>query len=423
MIWLNPWAWLGAVAIAIPIAVHLLGRRHPRRQAFPTLRFLPASRLLPSRRARPVDLPLMAARIAIVLLAAAALAQPVFVSRTPTATGNAIVRAVIVDAGPSMNRNATAGGRAIDAARAAADRLSREAARATVIESADPRSAIPGASAWLAASPYRRELVVVSDFQTGAVDASDLEGVPPGTGVKLVRIDVSAGSEPARQTSRARGLEIDTEATGAGDTVNVRWMPRLPAPVSPAPGDAVLMLAGAAETSQADAALTAALAVGAPKAIRADRAVAIVFPNFEGRSALLGEGRDPDRPWMFDVMRAASAPLAKSGRVRDHDRLLLFAPGAPGTVESAAMTANVLRALAGSIALAEQAGPVVGDDTLRSWERPATAGSVPPGAHAPESSRGRWLWVAALGLLAIEWRMRRGAADPAPAQVTHERVA
>lgn len=423
MIWLNPWAWIGAIAIAIPIAVHLLGRRHPRRQAFPTLRFLPASRLVPSRRARPVDLALMAVRIAIVLLAVAALAQPVFVSRAPGEIGNAIVRAVVVDASPSMNRDATAGGRAIDAARSEGDRLSREAARATVIESADPRSAIAGAAAWLSASPYRRELVVISDFQTGAIDTADLGAVPAGTGVKLVRIDVQANTEPARQTSRARGLQIETEAMRAGDNIKVQWMPRLPAVTSTATGDAVLLLAGTAETVPAGATLTAALAVGAPTATQADRLVAIVFPNFEGRSALLSEGRDPDQPWMFDVMRATSTPLAKSGRVKDKDRLLLFAAIAPGTVESAAMTAKALRALDGSTPLAEQVGSVVGDDTLRSWERPATSGSIPPGANAPESSRGRWLWVAALVLLAIEWRMRRGVSEPAPVQVTHERVA
>ena len=28
MIWQNPWAWLGIGALALPILIHLLGRRH-----------------------------------------------------------------------------------------------------------------------------------------------------------------------------------------------------------------------------------------------------------------------------------------------------------------------------------------------------------------------------------------------------------
>ena len=142
MIWLNPWAWIGTIAIAIPIAVHLLGRRHPRRQVFPTLRFLSISRLVPARRTRPVDLALLAIRIGIVLLAVAALAQPVFLSRAnATEAGRAIVRAIVVDTSASMSRPTPGGARAVDTARIEAARFAQEATRSTVIESADPRFA------------------------------------------------------------------------------------------------------------------------------------------------------------------------------------------------------------------------------------------------------------------------------------------
>ena len=48
MIFQHPIAWLGLAAIAVPILVHLLGRRRARRVKFPTLRFVPASPLRPS---------------------------------------------------------------------------------------------------------------------------------------------------------------------------------------------------------------------------------------------------------------------------------------------------------------------------------------------------------------------------------------
>ncbi|MBA3270032.1 MAG: BatA domain-containing protein, partial [Acidobacteria bacterium] len=43
--WLQPQAWWGVAALAIPIAIHLLARQRSRRLLFPTLRFLRATRL------------------------------------------------------------------------------------------------------------------------------------------------------------------------------------------------------------------------------------------------------------------------------------------------------------------------------------------------------------------------------------------
>jgi len=76
VIWQQPWAWLGALTIALPIVIHLLGRRRPRPIQFPTLRFIGVSKVAPARRHRLNDIPLLIARIAILLAATAALAQP-----------------------------------------------------------------------------------------------------------------------------------------------------------------------------------------------------------------------------------------------------------------------------------------------------------------------------------------------------------
>ena len=429
MNWLNPWAWIGAIAIAIPIAVHLLGRRHPRRQVFPTLRFLSVSRLVPARRTRPVDLALLAIRIGIVLLAVAALAQPVFLSRvSATEAGRAIVRAILVDTSASMSRPTPGGARAVDTARLEAARLAREATRSTAIESADPRFAVSGAVAWLGTNATRRELVVISDFQLGTIDAAGLAVVPQEIGVRLVRIDVKAGSGPALQQSRTEALDVDARVTASADAsgeVDVQWTTRrreAPRADQDAVRDAVSLLAAAAEAARAEASLAAALAVGAPRTLVTDRSVAIVFPQAEQRTALLSESKEVDQPWMFDVMQAASTPLAKTGRVKDRVRLLLFPSSDPGTVESASLIASVLRAVDASTPMPEQAPTVLTDTALKGWERSPATGSVPP-VRAPESAHGRWLWVAALILLAIETWMRRSRATTEPVQVPHERVA
>ena len=429
MIWLNPWAWIGAIAIAIPIAVHLLGRRQPRRQVFPTLRFLAASRLIPARRTRPVDLALLAIRAGIVLLAVAALAQPVLLSRAnATDAGRGTIQAIVVDASASMSRPAVSGGTALEAARTEATRLAREAARTTAIESANPRLAVAGAVAWLATSASRRELVVVSDFQSGTIDDRDLALVPREVGIRLLRIDVRTESNPVAQPSLKGAFDVDARATVWADTpgrVDVEWTPRR-RDAAAASGDvirdAVLLLADPAETAQAEASLAAALMVGAPRTLLKDRPVAIVFPRAGNRAALLNEGNDVDRAWMFEVMRAASTPLAKTGRVKDGVRLLLFPASDPGTVESAAMIASVLRALDASTPMEEQVPALIADTILKGWERPPSAERAPP-VNAPDFSHGRWLWIAVLVLLAVEAWMRRGRTEADPVQVTHERVA
>ena len=50
MIWLNAFAWFALAAVAVPIAVHLLAHQRGERLPFPTLRFIPATRLAAIRR-------------------------------------------------------------------------------------------------------------------------------------------------------------------------------------------------------------------------------------------------------------------------------------------------------------------------------------------------------------------------------------
>ena len=90
-----------------------------------------------------------------------------------------------------------------------------------------------------------------------------------------------------------------------------------------------------------------------------DRAVAIVFPQAEQRAALLSESTDVDQPWMFDVMQAASTPLAKTGRVKDRVSSVALSVIRSRNGRVGLSIASVLRALDASTPMPEQAPTVL----------------------------------------------------------------
>src|SRR5437879_4876051 len=82
---LNPWFWLGAIAVAAPIWLHLRRKRETNIVRFSALRFLedqPEPRRSP---ARLQNLVLLALRLMAVLLVVAAFAWP-YLRRADTAT-------------------------------------------------------------------------------------------------------------------------------------------------------------------------------------------------------------------------------------------------------------------------------------------------------------------------------------------------
>jgi len=416
MIFQNPWAWIGLIAIASPIVAHLLARRPARRLAFPQLRFLPATTLRPIRRARLADIGLLVLRCAILATAVAALAQPWWLSADRARDlGAQIARAIIIDTSASMQRTAAGGGGAIDAARREARAREADATRARTGETAAPAASVAGAAAWLATQPMRRELVVISDFQPTALARADVDAVPADIGVRLVAIPIDRGAPGP---------------SGPG------------APPTDAAADSVQLLAGPAERAAAAAARAAAIASGAPPVGQPDRPVAIVFSQFETRSALLQASRPIDEGWMFEIVMAVTTDAAVQaaarraghpatdivtaarGRVDDADRLLLFTTTPAGSLLSAAIIQAVLRASANEPAVSEQATETRTADELRAWERPPAA--VPPSGSQPVGDRSdsRWWWMAVIALLAFEWWMRRRPrALPRETETPHARVA
>ena len=384
MILLNPWAWLGLAALAAPIAAHLLARRQATRQLFPTLRFLPRSRVAPVRRDRLTDLALLALRCAVIAVAVGALSQPAWPRRADSAQSSGeTARAIIIDTSASMTRETAPGLQAVDAARREAANLAASATISRTIESPTPAEAVAASVNWLSTASMRRELVIVSDFQRGQLEPGDLSAVHAGTGVKTVQIAVQG--------------ELPT------------------APAASASAPSVAILAGEEERTGADAAWHAAIARGAPAVAAPDRPVAIVFPRYHARGTPGAAAKPLVEPWMFDVIAAvASDPLSylygrqlswTGGDVSGRDGVLLIADVPADSLAAAALMTAAARAAAQQPTSRERVHDVVAADELARWSRDAAPDVSRPAADV--APQGWWLWAAVLGLLLIEGVVRR----------------
>ena len=432
MTWRNPSAWLGLLALAIPIAVHLLGRRRPVPLRFPSLQFLGVSQAQPKRRHRLNDVPLMFVRLAIVLAAVAAVADPVLVGSASDG-GNAIARAIVVDTSASMDRPTPAGRPARDEATSRAQAHTAGATTFRIIEGAQPRSAITRAVTWAAEQPGRREIVVVSDFQKGAIDPADLADIPAHVGLTFEPIETSGLQDVAGPTiltpagSLTSRLHLTDSATG------VEWIRAAPGTEIASP---LVVLSAADEQRDVEAALEAASIEGLPSP-SSYRDIAVVFPRSADRQKLRTDAHGVDEPWMFDAVKTiredpilttlpcqnTSCPATTSGAgtVAGKSRLLVFVEASPRELYGAAVLRAAWRAAAGSASLAELEPGHVDDATLKTWGRPA---SESPGAGQRVDGRpvARWFWVLALVLLAFETWMRRPLRS-GEIEVTHARVA
>lgn len=424
MMFQNPIAWLGLAAIAVPILVHLLGRRPARRLAFPTLRFVPASPLPPVRRDRLTDVTLLVVRATAIAAAAVALTQPLWLTASRTRDVEGVLsRAVIVDTSASMAGT-------IERARRQAQTLASEATAGRVIDAATPGAAIAGALAWLQSQSGRTEMVIVSDFQPAAIERADLAGVPAETGIRLIAVPIAA-----------------------------------PAGTAPNATTPLRVLAGPDEQRRAEAAVTAAQQMAGEWQGRSDRPIAIVYPEAPDRAALVAAAQAIDRPWMFEAIATigrdetladaaalheprASSPepqtpavpdaatvvtraadgkplvVASRGSIDGTDRLLLFLQADAASVASAALIAAATGAAAARPPASELDPEIRSEAELKSWERPPT--TARPATDPAGRSDGRWLWLAVLALLGLETLMRRApraVAVPAPVREEHERVA
>lgn len=408
--WQHPVALVALAGAAAPILVHLLRRHRAPRVPFPATRFLSPSMTGAVRLRLPSDTALLALRIAIVGIAACALARPVILTPARTAAWNArIARAVVVDASESMTPWASG-------AAAIADAESRGAWRAVRVGTVDLADGLRRAAARLAAEPpARREIVVVSDFQAGAIAAGDVERLPGHIGVRFAR----AGSHPrVRHIAGPPLLAGDGRARQARMTVDVDRTSVSFAEIPPERDG--LRIEGATDAGR-DALVGAVAASGAPAPSR-DEPVIVRFGGAEGRKdggteERRGGGALTER-WMLETalgMRrdselttaADAGPAVEVGSAGK--ALVVDVNAAPQSFGAAAALRAALTARAGSPSRAHGEDEVrtIDDEQLRAWSREAP--EIPPDSwRSIEQSDARWFWVGVLLLLGVETAARRG---------------
>jgi aerotolerance regulator-like protein len=430
ILWQNPAALFALAAIAAPILIHILVQRRAERLAFPTLRFLQPTRLAAIRRHVLEDPALLAVRAAILAAAVAAFAAPLILTPARRQVWERrVVRAVVLDTGIA-SRPAPAG-----------DALyrTREFTRTALPD------AVRRAVAWLEASPpARRELVVMSTFPIGAIAADDIAAIPSSIGIQLER---SGALPPARSVDGGRVLAGDATVSRSVTLDGARTsLQESPAAERAAWPVEIVNPPSAQPAVEAAVAAVLSQRVWAPSP---DRHVQVVIKGTGSdpeigsvaiRTPWIADAvatlmRDDDlqsaagridaqlvdanlltAPWMVIARSAEGHPLAIAA---ESPRGLVVVSGAP---PFDVFTPILLRAVANAAGAAPdlRAAEVVplADRQLREWSRPPAAPGLPDARVLERDDADndrRWLWTAALCLLAVEmWvRRRRGAADDA----------
>jgi hypothetical protein len=389
MTWLAPWALLGLVGAAAPVIVHWLARHHARKIRFPTIEFLMRSSPVSVQRHRLKDKRLMAIRMAIVAVAAVALAQPVWVR--PDAPAAQPARAVVVDTSASMQRSLADGRVGADVARETA------AASAPSLTLSTDRVAegVARAAAWLARQTPPRELVVVSDFQVGALVESDLDTVPEDAQVRLVPIALS-GPVPATPSQPRGTLRVLVAREQAAR-------------------------AGAAQAAARTVTQTSEV-VSSGNDPSGRLLVTLVFPSAEDRDHVWEATKPIGTPelfaWVADIrqhLQRLGQPneLVADWRAFDGPTpgLAVFTDADPGTEQAASLMAAILGAAAPPVVSeAEREPDTLGSRRLEGWQR--TGSPASSAARSDNHSDGRWFWLIALVLFGVEAWVRRRPTEP-----------
>ena len=345
---LSPLFLIGALAVAIPIVLHLFRRRNDPVVPFGALRFVRQLPIEQARRRRLQDLLLLALRVAAIALLAASFARP-YLASAVTATDDGVT-VVAVDVSGSMSdptRFARARALAEQAVAdaPAADRVAviRFAARAdAVVEPTADRSAARQAIARLEPSfaPTRYHvataralemigasagrIVLVTDLQSSGWTAADAAALPAR--VSLAVRDVGPMPPNAGITALDRtpdGLRVGLTSTGPAREVEVQLSVDGAPPARmraslPADGKSAVTFKSPATRGAVSARLAAPDGVSAD-----DQRWLVLDPRARSRAVVIASpGADADDAvYVRRALEAADQPHAWDVTVRTADRL------------------------------------------------------------------------------------------------------
>lgn len=395
--WTIPAAFAGLLLLAGPVAAHMLLRRHAVRVRFPTVRFLATTRAAAVRVRRPSDIALLCLRLAIVLAAVLAAAQPVLTTAWRMRAWNQrMIRAVIVDTSRSVASDVAAQLAAGQADAFMSARFTNE----------DIGVALEQAAAWFATTPpARREVVVISDFQRGSLRAGSLAALPADVGVRFVRAGAPHASRETElpRISGWRGSGWTPRIALDADRLDAWWTRTAPEPLS-----WLTTREAPAEASAARRAVAGAASFGVPGGDASRR----VIVQFSG--ADVPRGQPLRAPWMLRAAAALreSSLLAGSGvaleTADEGGALAVRANVSAASVAAPAVVRAVMLAVR-PVALADREleTATLSDADLAAWRRDAAPIASTDRVRAADGTDSRWLWAGALALLLIEALIRR----------------
>ena len=426
MFWVNPLALFALAATAAPILIHILIQRRAERFPFPTLRFLQPTRLASIRRHVLEDPVLLAVRAAILAAAALALAGPLLLTASRRqAWDRRIVRAIVVD-GDSSTAALAPGG----------EGEQRAVMMQRQFDGQPLADSIRRAALWLETSPpARREIVLVSPMPIGSITHADIAAVPGEIGIRFQR---SVTLPPARTAAAGHVLTSDgvraREVTLTGDRTSFRDVDVNAVPVWP-----IDVVSGAGDRPAIDSAIAAVRSQRVWSAPSDRRARVVLIPASTAVADGASDAVPITVPWMADAVvriardgdlhavsrnvpagladpRFASAPwqtlaVAADGRplaaaAGSSDRLLVASSADATSLASPVLLRSIANAIAPVPDLQAAEVMPIADEVLRQWSRPP-APVVSPRIDTVEQDDRRWLWLAVVGLLALETWMRR----------------
>ena len=428
--WTNPAALWALLLAAGPVIVHLLRRHRAVRLPFPTLRFVRHSETSAVRLRPPTDAWLLLVRVVVVTAAVCAAAGPIALTGARLSHWNTLTaRGIVVDASESMDAAGTDG---VAAARLADEVAQAEARSSTYsrrIDAANLADGIRRAAAWTAAAPpARREVVVITDAQRGALDAHALHTLPAGTGVRVVavgrrqterRVDgpplLASAARSRRQrvaiTTNTTAVTIDEgplasgmriaasdERADRGGARAIEVAARAGS-LAPSPDQPIAFGFGAPASGAAPVSpLQSGWMLSTALAVMSDGALASIAAG-EGEALDERFGRPP---WTTLLARDGKPLISAAASGQE---LVLQAGAAPHSVLAAAVIRSAFNGRPGAVSYAEQEVAATAPATLAAWQRPA----APVGREAwrqAESTDARWCWAVALLALALEQWLR-----------------
>jgi hypothetical protein len=393
--WLDPAAWWGLAALAVPILIHLLVRQDSRRLLFPSLRFLRTTAVASWRRKFVSDWPLLLVRLAILALAVAALAGPLALTPGRLAQWQQrMARAIVVSS------NVDSPGATVSLGQIVRSERESSAFAATFVARPLVADALRDASAWLEAQPPAgREVVIVSEARNGAITAGDLAVVPENVGVRFSVLPIPPPAAPMVMTAVAEDGDDATAAyridVTAGNGATSATYQRVGSAES-----WLAVQAPAADRRHAEAARAAALAEGLVNDAPGERRVTVVF---SGPGVL--QAGDLAAPAADSWMRGALDRLPGLAAGERQGRLIVLA-GVPATDPGAVnLLADVAR-IALTASRVDREPLAIAPERLAEWTRPP--GPIAETAVPRDEGDRRWLWGVVLALLAVEHVLRRG---------------